>query len=180
MSIEATTVVTFGEGVSSQTDYLFTIEIDKLFNLDPDGNIKSTFDPDDGPVYLAVNKTSNVTITAVVSTDGSIQSVGNETRSEQQQNLFASRDQNDIDTLQLAHAFASLSYSYLGRQGNVSSSTSSIGQVTLTPAISLTPFMADISISYPVVIYKLNPPEGLNLGEEDTYNIGVVFYITVN
>jgi hypothetical protein len=59
----------------------------------------------------------------------------------------------------------------------VSAAASAFGQVSLTGDIAKTPFMAKITTTYQVKIYKLFVPD-MVLAEDESYPIAIVFYIS--
>ena len=49
-----------------------------------------------------------------------------------------------------------------------------------TPDQSVTPFLTRFNYTYNALSYRLTPPIDLVLEDDETYDIGVVFYIEVN
>lgn len=176
-NFEGTIIVRSSDG-GPLGDYLFYAEIDDVLNVDALGEKISSFSPG-STAYISVNHSSNIIIDSVVPTDGSIQFY--ETAGREKINdgvLFASRDADDPDTEDLPVIPGSYAVECLGRVGRLTSAANSYGQVTLTGDITKTPFMANITTQYSAKIYKLSIPD-VQLDEDETYPIGVVFYISM-
>lgn len=176
MEVQATTVVSFNDN-NDTTDYIFKIELDETLNLDENGDVKTSFSPGD-VIYLQVNKSSNVDITAVAVTDGSITSTGVGARKGETSNLFSNREVATDDEFTLDRIPTNCAVSYTGKQGAVEQSVTNIGQYKFVPDITSTPFIAKFNYSYKVNSYKYVAPT-LDLEEDETYDVAIVFYITV-
>jgi len=176
--IEATTVVSFNTTNAVEVEYIFNIALDDTLNVDSSGEVVTQFGSGD-EVYLIVNKSSNVTVDAVVVTDGSISYVGAVSRSGEEQVLFSKRDSSDDAVHSMAIVPTTVDVTYTGsRSGAYTKEVSSIGVVSFDPDITKTPFLANLIYSYNCSLYKLQAPV-LSLAADETHNIAVVFYITV-
>lgn len=182
MTVEATTVVSFNSSSDSE-DYIFNIELDDTLNLDSEGEVKTSFAPED-LVYLFVNKSFNVDVTAVAITAGSISSLGAGQRTGETTHLFATREQATakepfpgLYTLDYITTICDISY--IGNGGRVTKQTTPISGLALYPDIARTPFIAKLNYTYPGRGYLVTPPT-MVLAEDETFPIAVVFYITVN
>lgn len=173
--ILATSVARFNDG--NETDYIFNIDRDDLLNVGPDGKIISSFAPGDD-IYYIVNMSSNVSIDEVVVTDGSMRSLGVVERSGSDQKLFTSREEKEKESLSIKHANPTVSYTFIGRRGKVYDKLSAIGEKSFTPELSMTPFLCDFKYSFRAISFVFSAPDVI-LGKDETYDIGIVFYITV-
>jgi hypothetical protein len=175
-NFEGSIIVRSSDG-STFDDYLFEAELDEILNVDYLGEPTTTITP--GSVaYIAVNHSSNIVIDSVVPTDGSIQFYNVESREKIDPSvLFAGRTAEDADVHDLPVIPNSYSLEYLGRPGKVSAAASAFGQVSLTGDVTKTPFMAKITTTYQVKIYKLFVPD-MVLAEDESYPIAIVFYIS--
>lgn len=173
---EGSIIVRSSDG-SVAGDYLFHVELDDTLNIDSNGEIISNIVPG-STVYIAVNHSTDIIIDSVVPTNGSIQFYQNSSRTfVEEGSLFSGRLADGADEYDFPVVPGSYSIEYLGRPGKVTSSVNSAGQVTLTGDISKTPFMAKITANYPVKIYKFTTPD-VTLGKDESYPIGIVFYIS--
>ena len=176
MGLEGTILVKYRAG-SIKGDYLFNIDIDDILNVDEVGDSKSSFGPGD-QVYIAVNHSTNVIIDEVVSTDGSVQYIGSESRNKIDTTLFAGREAEDLDKYEFDVVPSKYTIKYLGRAGSVTPAADPIGRVSLTGDADKAPFMASIDTEYAVKVYRLSVPE-MELEEDESYPIGIVFYISL-
>lgn len=170
MNVEATVVVDFNGGSVDDSTYLFMVELDDISNDD-----ETSFDNGDQPVFR-VNHSSNVTITDVVSTDGSARYIGSDSRTKEEITLFASRDDDELSTYQLSVIPSTYSVSYAGRTGVLTSDIVISDIIEFTGDVSKTPFLATFSINYAAALYELIPPT-MDLSDDKDYTIHIVFYI---
>ena len=175
--IEATTVVSFNTTDAAEVDYVFNIQLDDVLNINSDGDVVTQFGSGD-KVYMTANKSTNVTVDAVVSTDGVMSYLGSVSRSGKDQVLFTQREKAEDDIHTMAIVPTVVDVTYTGRLGAYTKETSRIGVVSITPDIAKTPFLANLLYDYSCSSYKLQAPI-LDLETDETYNIAVVFYITV-
>lgn len=176
MSLQATTVVTFNDG-SSDAEYVFNLALDDTLNLDSAGEVKSSFSPED-LIYLQVNKSANVDIKEVAVTAGVITKLRNDSRSNSVTNLFVSRPDTDSEEFVLEHIPESASVSYIGNKGAVEKSVTAIEQFKYTPDMKKTPFIAKFDYEYEITSYRWSPP-AIDLQDEETFDMAIVFYINV-
>lgn len=174
--LETTILVSFNSG--SGADSVILAELDDILNVDSDGEVKTTFGQDDTP-YLRFNSSSNVTLDAVVATAGSTIDLGLESRSKSDDQLFSSRDDDDMTEYNFPVIPTSYAVTYTGRTGGYSEEVGVGGAVTLVGDTTVTPFLATIDSNYSARIFQLIPPD-MDLDDVDaTYMIYVVFYVTV-
>jgi len=176
MAIQATTVVTFNDG-SSDAEYIFNLSLDDTRNLDAEGEVKSSFIPED-IVYLQVNKSSNVDIVDVAVTAGAIKQGSVSTRTNKVTNLFVSREGTDEEEFVLDHIPIDSSIDFIGKNGKLEESTTIIGQFKYVPDKRETPFIAEFEYTYRVIPYIWTAPS-MDLEAEETFDMAVVFYINV-
>lgn len=171
MSVEATVVIDFGEAVDTSS-YLAVIELDEESNDE-----KTSFTMSDQPV-IAAHFSNNVRIDAVVSTDGNVQSIGSVTRSKESTNVFASRILGEESTYRLPVVPTTYSTAYAGRQGAITAEKIVGGIVELSGDVTKTPFLAKYVCNYVTNLYQLIPPD-IELVDDETYEIVIVFYLTL-
>lgn len=178
MNIETTIVVEFGV----ESDYLSNVKLDPILNTttDSEGNEveKTSFQPTD-KVYISAHFSDNVVVNSVVATDGAVVQQDMVSRTENASVLFASRDELNPDEYETPVIPSSVGVTYSGRVGSLSESLTSLGGKVFTADVANTPFLAEFVMGFSARIYKLDPPSGLVLEEDETYTVHVVFYITV-
>lgn len=177
MTIEATTVVSFNT-TDDTADYVFNLLLDDTLNLDSDGEPKTSFYDTDSAVYLLANKSTNVTIDQVLTTSGSIKSLGQVSRDKSETNLFTSLESAADDSYTIQMIPSSVDADWIGNTGAVEGEISDIGITSYIPDIRLTPFLCEFSYYYSCDSYKFTPPS-MSLSEDETFQVGIVFYITV-
>lgn len=170
MAVETSIVVQFGTGVTGVGD-IAIIEFDPEHenNLNTDGDVKSTFEPDDRPVFL-VHLASHLQITDIKCTHGSVMEIG--------RNLIQQRENSSLFNLEgsvnsygyaLATNLASEWY------GNVGVPVINASGIELdggaTPCYG--DFTFDVNFDRQ---YMLVPPT-LNLVGDETYSIYCVIYV---
>ena len=176
--IEATTVVSFNTSDGETADHVFSIQLDDTLNKDSKGEVVTQFGSGDN-VYLTANKSTNVTVDAVICTAGAISSPSKVSRKGEEQVLFTEREKAEDGIHRMSIVPTVVDVTYTGsRRGAYTKETSNIGVVKLTPDIRKTPFLANLIYSYNCLLYCLSAPK-LSLKADETYNIAVVFYITV-
>lgn len=173
MALDVHTEVQFNSS-TDDTEYIFDVELDDELN----GEDVSSFPPDT-PAYIKVNKSANVDITDVVALEGSVAYYTSGSRSGNKEQLFATRDEKETGEFKLGIVPSTIDVSYRGRQGALTQQGSDIGEYVVVPNQSYTPFLATFTYSQSCRIYQFVPPP-MSLEENETYNIYVVFYITVN
>lgn len=170
MAIETSIVVEFGTGVTAVSGAV-VVEFDEnhVNNLDSDGNVKSTFSLNDQPVIL-VHHASNLEITNILSTDGSVVEIGQDIiRSKESSNLFTLDDSEN--TISYASA-TDLTQSWYGNVG-----VATLTENLLALSGGVVPCYGDFT--YNVTFqkqYMLTPPV-LSLSNDETYPIYVVIYM---
>ncbi len=169
--MSATIVVEFNGG-ADDGDYVSLIQLDDISNND-----ETSFGPGSEPVFQ-VHFSGNVRIDEIVPTDGNVVSMGSVSRTQTEETAFTSRDSEEPTVYRLPVAPDSTSISYLGRTGSLSSELLPGGIVEYTGTISHTPFRAKLDMTYTAQLYRLIPPT-LSLGPDETYNITIVFYVTL-
>jgi hypothetical protein len=175
--LETTILVSFNSA-SSSADHSILVELDDVLNVDSNGDAITSFGQGDSP-YIRFNSSNNVTLDAVVATAGGVIDLGVESRSVTADQLFASRVLGEEDKYTLTVLPTSYSVVYTGRTGALFATNEIGGRVTLIGDVGYTPFLATIIAHYSARIFQLVPPD-MNLGDNDsTYQIYVVFYVTV-
>lgn len=173
MALETTIKVVFNSG--SDAESLILAELDDTLNVNDDGESVSSFAPGDEP-YIRFNASSNVRIDEVVSTSGGVLDLGSEPRTLEVEQLFVGRDEEDELTFSVIPD--SIDVSYIGNVGSFITEALSFGRVKYIGNAESTPFLMQASVNYTAKIYQLIPPD-LDLAEDETYNIHVVFYVTL-
>ncbi len=172
MSIETTVVIDFGEAVDKE-DYLALIELDDISN-----NNTTSFGPGSQPV-IGAHFSNNIVINEIVPTDGSIIPLGVASRSNVSSTSFISRIPGNEDTYRLPVIPTSVSTEYKGRSGITSENTETVGGIVeYIGDVTATPFIAEYTCTYSTRLYKLIPPP-LILDPKETYDILIVFYLTL-
>lgn len=175
--LETTILVSFNGG-SSSADHSILVELDDVLNVDSNGDVITSFGQEDTP-HIRFAASTNVTLDAVVATAGGIIDLGTFPRSLNTEQLFASRDKDDKDTYTIPVVETSYSVSYVGNTGGYTVTTEPYGVKTLTGSTELAPFLADIVANYRARIFRLIPPDMNLVNDDDTFQIYVVFYVTV-
>jgi len=175
--LETTILVSFNSG-SSTAGHSVLVELDDILNVDSSGEELTSFGQDDSP-YIRFNSSSNVTLDAVVATAGGIIDHGTEGRTAIADQLFASRDPEAEDKYTLTVLPTSYSVSYTGRAGAYSVEEELGDRVTLVGDVDHTPFLATVTADYSARIFQLVPPDMALDDDDSTYQIYVVFYVTV-
>ena len=173
---ETTILVSFNDGTDSD-EYLTLAELDDVLNIDSNGDVKTSFGEGDEP-YFRFHCSDNIQLDAVASTLGSLINIGTANRVKESSNVFASRDDDALDSHTLPVVPSSYSVTYEGNVGSLLSETTTGGLVTLSRRTSHTPFSAFFLSSYRATIFQLVPP-ALSLGDDETFNIYVVFYVSM-
>jgi len=162
MSVEATIVVEFGQGVDSGA--LVVVELDEEMNLDLDGEEKTTFFPEDTPYFL-VHHDASVRIGAVRSSSGMVSGGGVVSRERSQQMQWPTAD----DQQDLPHIPASEpTWKWWGNMPVISRD----GRAVTASGSSL-PAIGEVSYTIETHQYQLFPP-AMDLEEEETYPVLVV------
>lgn len=175
--LETTIVIQFNGGSGASGDYLIVAELDDILNIDDNGDQKSSFSPGDKP-FIRFHSSTNIRVDSVVSTDGGVLTLGGISRSRDESWLFASRDPEKRDEVQLPVVPGGTAVTYSGRQGAYVTKAGIGGQVTIIGDVTKAPFLMNMTINYSATSYQLVPP-ALNLDDEETYTIYVVFYVTL-
>lgn len=176
MATETSIIIEFGEDITDDTiGTTVTAEIDDQHeaNLDSDGEVKSTFDPEDMPVIL-IHHGANVQIDKVVCTSGSVTKIGsNKTRVKEDTVTLTSAD-DDEHTLSYANVNGYNSLEWFGNTANIT-----IEDSLIVPGNGTYPCHGNIE--FDVVFqhqYQLIPPT-LELGADETYEIVIVIYASI-
>lgn len=177
MKVETTVLVEFGS--TDTSGFIAKIELDDELNLDDDGEKGNTsFNPGD-LVYIKTHFSNDVTLNSMVTTSGTLQSLGNVSRNELEEHVsFASRDSNEPDELVLSYIPAgSVSMTSYGRPYSFTHRQEPNGMTTFVADEDAAPFIADLEYKYTVESYVLHTPSA-PLGEDVTWPILIVAYIT--
>jgi len=177
MNFETTVKVEFNSAAASSADYLIIAELDDILNVDSSGEAITSFGVDDTP-WFRFHASSNIRLDVVVSTDGGVLPKGTSAREISSQFLFSSRDPEKEDSYVYPVVPNSVKTGYVGRVGDVVIKSLAGGRRSITGNSSLTPFLMNLDMTYAVKLFQLIPP-ALELDEDETYNIFVVFYVTL-
>lgn len=172
MTTEATIVLEFNGGSSSDADYIAVVELDDVSNND-----KTTFHNGDEPV-LRAHFSENIRVDAVVSTAGEMIYDGTATRTLEHTQLFSSRDSDDPTTYTFPVVPISTGVDYNGRIGSYTTETGDGGIITATSSTVYTPFRANFTSTYKVRLDRL-VPNTIIFDSDTTYTIDVVYYLTL-
>lgn len=177
--LNITTVCDFNTGKEEeQPDYLFNVSIDTVLNVDEKGKQLTNFV--NQPCYLDVNHSTNVKINNVIATSGNIVKIGNQSRSKTQQQFFTSNDVNNPTKFNPDVIGSTSILKNYGRVGKINRKNFSFGMVQYEGDILYTPFLVDLKTTYNSIIYRLDRPKGLYLTKDETWPIGVVFYLVIS
>ncbi len=165
MSVTASIVVHFGEGVDSGAFNLAML--DKELNVDASGNELTQFAPGD-VVYFLVQHDPSLKIVRVAATDGTVAAQGIRTVTMQDQVDFVAAGES-VDITALPSGAVTVGKWY-GRQGAGMKITGRNVSVT-----SGTPAKADLDYKARMNGYKLVTP-AVSLTEDETYPITVFIY----
>lgn len=170
MAVEASIILEFGD--VDETTAGISIEIDEEFsgNLDSDGNVKSSFSPNDTPVFL-IHHSNLVRIAAVKSTDGIVSMLGTDLpRIRDSEALFTTEDTE----INLGYSNpSSLSVEWRGSTTAVTLNGSNV------IATSSETFPCVCDTTFQVVFneqWMLTPPS-MTLSDDESYIIYVVVYV---
>lgn len=173
MGIETTIVVSFNSSNANSAAVL--AELDDVLNVDSDGKVVTSFGLDGEP-YFRFNAPTNIRLDSVETHHGGILDHGTETRTLEVEQLFASRNKDTLDTLTLSVAHDQVSVDYVGNAGRYTTAVTN-GIATFTGDADYTPFLLSASVEYTARIFQLIPGE-LDLGDDETLNIYVTFYVS--
>jgi len=175
MSIETSIVVEFGDDVADAATDVVVVELDDLDednNLDSDGELKSSFLPDERPVIL-IHHANTVVIDSVKCTHGSVAKIGNsQIRTREITTLFTAESSDE--SLNYASVNSLSSILWFGNSGSLQ-----ITDSLITIESGIFPCLA--KIEYPVLFqeqWQLIPPS-LTLTEDETYEIRIVVYASL-
>lgn len=165
MTVKATIVVSFGEGVDGSGSFVLA-RLDDELNVDRDGNVISSFEPGD-QVFLIIQHDDTVRISKVVATHGVIEQLPDKDYGFVDRVLFADAGKEGSLT---AIPRGMVSRSPFGRQSTVMVA----GRKVWIEAGE--PVMYDLTYSARVKSYKLHTPS-MALGADDEYPIAIVIYM---
>ena len=79
MAVEASVIIDFGDSDDDDVSGTIVVELDDTHsnNLDFEGNLKSSFAPDDKPVFV-IHHDDTIEITGVSCTDGNVYDIGSD------------------------------------------------------------------------------------------------------
>jgi len=165
VSVEATIVVEFGQGVDSGA--LVVVELDEVMNLDLDGEEKTSFSPGDTPYFL-VHHDQTVRIQSIKSSSGMVSGGNIVTRDRNQQVQWV----KDGEKQDLSYTPAnSPTWKWWG---NTPTTTRDGRTVTVSePGI---PAIGEVSYVIETKQYQLTPPP-MDLEEDETYPVLIVIYL---
>ena len=174
MGVEASIVVKFEDDEDRDTSSI-VVELDDLhgFNLDAEGKSKSSFNPDDTPVFL-IHHPDDIEVVSVLCTDGIVEILNNyvyQPRTVDQ--LFTSiKSTNDVQYSNVSIN----SVEWYGNTGSIYMDDGNIGGVIKIGAATF-PCFGTVTIQVEFQYqYRLIPP-ALDLQEDETYTIYVVIYV---
>jgi len=178
MSLEDTIVIEFN-GDGAEVEHIASVTVDDVLNVDSAGESKSSFGSGE-VVYLALHLSRNVTLTEVKLTNSAASIVfqSNVVRSLEEQWFFTGSKEGSETKFIASVIPNSVSLSYFGKTGSPSKTVQEIGVYEFKGEdFSTIPYIAKASIQYNVAIYKLTLPEVVLIEEDETYPVGVVFYV---
>ncbi len=172
MAVEASIVVSFGTGVTSDT---VVVEFDPIHsnNLDADGKLKTTFDADtpDRPVIL-LHYGDSLAVSHIVLTEGSISEIGSSiTQSRTNDGTYAAVG----DTSSISYVNASLlgQPSWIGNgSGTIKVSGTYLKLVSGGPCAGVASFNVTFQKRY-----MITPPSNMVLDEDGNYQITVFIFM---
>ncbi|MFT5728754.1 MAG: hypothetical protein ACI8PB_002910 [Desulforhopalus sp.] len=169
MSSEITSVVSFGESVSSSSA-LIVAEIDFDKHKDDDGNAQTTFLPGEA-VYFLVHHDPTIKIVRVQSTDGGdVQRIGVVTRIKTVELSF----DHPAHLLTLGYNPAgAASAKWYGRQSNLYLDGRDL-------QADLAPCLGDVSFPFVAVQYLHRPIDGLSLAAGESFPTDIKVEYTVD
>lgn len=171
--VDASIVVKFVSDDDTDVDGVVVVELDETHenNLD-DGELKSTFEPTDQPVFL-IHHESSLKITKVLCTAGSVTLLNeNLVYSRSSSGLFTSLstelsiDYADVENLEVSTWYGKTGVIELNSDGNVGLTSGNL------PCYC--DFDFDVTFQKQ---YKLTPPS-MDLEDDDTYPIYIVVYVS--
>lgn len=172
MAVEASVIIEF-EGDSSDVSGTILVELDEDYedNLDGDGEVKSTFLPDeDTPVFI-IHHDDTIEIIDVGCTDGSVRqlSLRDEYRTRTFEGVFTAVDEE----ISLSYyAASSLVTTWYGNEGDVR-----IDGMNVVADDGEFPCYCTAEFEVPFnQRWRLTPP-ALDLDDDETYTIYVVIYV---
>lgn len=171
---EATILVELGAS-STSDGFIWDADVDEYMEEQLYGEDHSQFSPGE-TMYIRVHHSSNVTIDSFAVTAGTIVAAGTSTRDEEDTAVFTSRDLDEPTTYTINKVSINPSFAYVGNDGYISQATGDNGEKILTGDVNKTPFVAIVSYSYNVSLYKVFIPDSMLL--DGSYPLVVVFYIT--
>lgn len=174
MAVEASVVIDFADEDADDVSGIITVELDEEHsnNLDAEGQLKSSFSPDDVPVFL-IHHEPSIEVLDVKCTDGRVSSEGvNQTRTRTLDGLFT----KEGTTISMSYyGVTSVDAEWYGNVGDVYINDD--GELTTNASSSVYP--CSCTTTYEVLFneqWSLTPPS-LDLEEDETYTIHVVVYV---
>lgn len=162
---------------STSDDFIWDADVDEYMEEYLYGEDHSQFAPDE-IMYIRVHHSSNVTIDDFAVTAGTIVEAGSASRDAEETALFTSRDSDEPTEYTIDKVNISPSFQYIGNDGSIDQSSGDNGEMILSGDVSKTPFIALVSYSYNVSLYKVYIPSDMLM--DDSYSLATVFYITVS
>ncbi len=172
MAVEASIVVSFGEGVISDT-VVVEFDPEHTNNLDSDGNVKSTFDSDapDQPVIL-LHYGSTLSVGSISLTAGTLSEIGGPLTQERKDDVTFSKVG---DTSGITYANASLIGQPAwvgGLSGTVEVSDTNLKLIAGGPCTG----EATLNVTFQKQ-YMLTPPTPIVLDEDGNYQITIFIFM---
>lgn len=167
MAVKGTIVVEFGESVSDSA--FVVIELDDYVNQDEQGEVYTTFLPDESAAFLVHFDAAELRIDRVESSDGSIAGGNTVTRSRTQQLQFTNIE--DDEQLPYLPSNEPTPVWYGNAPGVTRDNRNIRAGGEPLPAIG------DFTFNIQAVSYVLSPPAGLVLDDDETYPVLAVVYM---
>lgn len=164
MSVAASLVVTFGDGVDSND--LVVMEFDKIMNVDAAGEEKTQFSPGD-EVYFLIHHASILRIGSVKATSGMVVAQGRVTRAREQQLLWTAVEEEQELSCIPSTGLTAVWY------GNAATGLKKNGLRTATISGGVLPALSLVSYSAGFSLYKIITPL-VDLAEGESWPITIV------
>lgn len=184
MSVEASIILQFGQGVDESTQVVVEFDDKHSANLDWGGKLMSSFPPDVNPVIL-IDHPSTVRIVSVLSTDGTVNKLADNSlsasalqRSRNLECLFTNKDSEIAVSYFDVH---SLSVEWRGRSASTPLlSVNDSGSNIIVPSADMAdkvPYVCDATLYANFIEQWQLVPPSMNLADDETYVIYVVIYV---
>lgn len=166
-------------GSGAEVEHVAIANVDDVLNVNSDGSEKTSFGSGES-VYITLHLSSNISLSAIRLThpDATIELVESATRTLKEQWFFTGIALGNETVHTTSVVPSSIGLNFFGNTGSPSQTTQEVGVVEVKANdFSNVPYIADVSIQYTVVVYKLTLPEVTLIDDDDSYPVGVVFYV---